>query len=86
MKVVYASCEVAVVPLRDGTQHRVVKGSHWPADDPVVLAQPSLFSDDPRYGLNYSREPDGYDDAPAERSVEQATAGPGERRQVRRNS
>lgn len=82
MKVVYASCEVAVVPLANGTQHRVVKGSHWPDDDPVVLAQPSLFSEDPRYGLNYSSEPEGYDAPP----IEQATAVPGERRQVRRSS
>ena len=58
---------------------RVPKGSHWPADDPVVRAMPSLFTDDPRYGLLYTVEPDGYD-AP----VETASAAPGERRTARR--
>lgn len=78
MKIVYASGS-AVVATTDGARYRVVKGSHWPADDPVVLAQPSLFSDDSRYGLNYSAEPDGYGD-----DVEQATNAPGEKRNVRR--
>ena len=58
---------------------RVPKGSHWPADDPVVAAMPTLFSPDPRWGLAYSVEPDGYD-AP----IETASAGPGEKRSVRR--
>ena len=71
----------------------VYKGSHWPADDPVVRDNPGLFSVDPRFGLSFSphhvpREmayapgepiPDD-DDVP----VEQVTAGPGERRNVRR--
>jgi colicin import membrane protein len=47
--------------------------------DPVVRAHPDWFSTDPRYGLLYSVEPDGYD-AP----VEEATAVPGERRNTRR--
>jgi hypothetical protein len=55
-------------------------GSHWPADDPVVKANPDLFSADPRYGLAYSNEPDGYRDP----VVETATAAPGERRSTRR--
>lgn len=73
MEVVYAT----------GTRHVgqgvVHKGSHWPADDPVVKANPDLFSSDPRYGLQYSVTPEGYD-AP----VEQATRAPGEKRQSRR--
>lgn len=56
----------------------VVAGSHWPADDPVVLAHKALFTDDPRYGLSYSRPPK--EDAPAE----SATAVPGEKRTVKR--
>ena len=68
-----------------GTRHvgtgMVRKGSHWPADDPVVKAHPDLFSADPRFGLNYSVEPDGFD-APAET----ATKAPGEKRQTRRGA
>lgn len=79
MHIVYASAS-AVVALPDGSRFRVAKGSHWPADDPIVRAQPSLFSDDPRYGLNFTTEPAEYDD----RSVEQVTANPGEKRNVRR--
>lgn len=78
MKVVYATSN-SVVPLPAGGQVYVRAGSHWPADDPVVVAQPSLFSEDPTYGLSYSATP-----TPA--PVEQATAAPGERRQVRRGA
>lgn len=78
MKIVYASAS-AVVATTDGARYRVVKGSHWPADDPVVRAQPSLFSDDARYGLNYSSDPVDYD-----QPVEQTTNAPGEKRNVRR--
>lgn len=67
------------VQLAGGMFSVVPKGSHWPADDPIVKANPDLFSPDPRFGMLYSVEPDGYD-AP----VEQATAAPGERRQTRR--
>ncbi len=77
MDVVYATT-TTIVTL-DGAQHRVQKGTHWPAADPVVAAQPSIFSADPRWGLMYTREPAGFD-AP----VEQATATPGERRVTRR--
>lgn len=73
MEVVYATA----------TQHvgsgLVRKGTHWPADDPIVKAHPDLFSTDPRYGLSYSEQPEGWD-AP----VEQATKAPGEKRQTRR--
>jgi len=70
MDVVYATT-TAPVELPSGT--------HWPADDPVVKAHPDWFSRDPRFGMVYSVEPTGYD-AP----VEQATAAPGERRNIRR--
>lgn len=80
MNIVYAT----------GTRHIgsgvVRKGSHWPDDDPVVLAHPDLFSTDPRYGLSFSAKPDGFDDPvrDAEPPVEQATRAPGEKRQARR--
>jgi hypothetical protein len=32
-------------------------GSHWLADDPLVLARPDLFTPDCRYGLAFSGEP-----------------------------
>lgn len=79
MQVVYATSR-AMVTLENGNQVLVVKGQHWPDTDPVVTAQPSLFSTDPRWGLTYSAEPAGYDDPP----IEQATASPGEKRAARR--
>jgi hypothetical protein len=82
MQVVYATA----------TQHvgagLVRKGTHWPADDPIVKAHPDLFSSDPRYGLLYSVEPDGWDEPVGQTAqdppVEQATKAPGEKRQTRR--
>jgi len=35
----------------------VTGGSHWLADDPLVLAHPDLFTRDCRYGLAFSGEP-----------------------------
>lgn len=67
------------VTSKDGTRVMVQKGTHWPADDPIVAAMPQLFSADPRWGLLYTVEPDGYD-AP----IETASAAPGERRTARR--
>jgi hypothetical protein len=77
--VVYAMVDF---PVGDpnGSQRRVWKGSHWPADDPVVQEFPDRFTTDPRYGLNYTHPPAGFADPP----VEQATAAPGERRATRR--
>ena len=78
-RTVYAS-DTRRVSLEDGGFGVIQKGTHWSADDPIVVAHPDAFSRDPRYGLAYSVEPAGWD-AP----VEQATAAPGERRaQVRR--
>jgi hypothetical protein len=60
---------------------RIVKGSYWPADDPLVLANPGLFSADPRSGNLSTTVPIFDDEAP----VEMVTGAPGERRaQVRR--
>lgn len=78
MDVVYATA-TARVGTPDGGQAMVVKGQHWPAADPVVTSNPSLFSTDARWGMTFSSQPDGFD-AP----VEQATAAPGERRNTRR--
>jgi hypothetical protein len=75
INVVYAT-GTARVNTPDGAGRMVVYGEHWPADDPVVQAQPSLFSVDPRHGLRASVSPEGMDDPP----VEQVTAGPGEKR------
>jgi hypothetical protein len=76
MDLVYA---VTSQPMDGAPGGWLRKGTHWPADDPVVRSHPDLFSTDPRFGLWYSVEPDGYD-AP----IETASAGPGEKRSVRR--
>lgn len=59
---------------------KVDAGTIWPADDPIVKAQPQGFSADPvdAPGFRCTVRPK------EARSVEQATAAPGERRQVRR--
>lgn len=77
--VVYAT-DRASVTLRGGGQVQVHKGTHWAETDPVVKEYPGLFSSDPRYGMQYTIEPEGYDAPP----VEQATAAPGEKRNNRR--
>lgn len=51
MKVVYATSTFT------WSSFLIRAGSHWPADDPVVKANPGSFSDDPRWGLAYSVEP-----------------------------
>jgi hypothetical protein len=80
MDVVYAKMR-ALVTTADGAQTLVEFGEHRHPDDPVVKARPDAFSADARYGLRWYGEP------PAEMMeppVEQATAGPGERRNTRR--
>ena len=79
MDVVYAK-HSGQVTTPDGGRWNVQGGQHWPADDPVVKANPGMFSPDARYGVTYSAVPSGLGEAP----VEQATAGPGEKRNVRR--
>lgn len=78
MNIVFATAN-AVVALPGGGQVNVRAGSHWPAEDPIVQAQPSLFSDDARNGLNFSTPPAELTTRQVE-TVEQATAAPGERR------
>jgi len=75
MDVVYATGTTSV-HTPDGARVTTRIGEHWPADDPVVVANPGLFSTDPRYGLAYSSRPASLDEPP----VEQVTAGPGEKR------
>lgn len=78
IKAVYAT-ETVRITTESGAPVLVQKGSHWPADDPIVRDNPQLFSEDPRWGMVYTRPPEGYD-AP----IEQATAAPGEKRNTRR--
>jgi hypothetical protein len=75
MNVVFAVSTASVATQTRG-QVLVRMGSHWPADDPLVLAHPGLFTADPQPGLSYSERPAELDDAP----VESATAAPGEKR------
>jgi hypothetical protein len=75
MQVVYATSS-SLVTTPDGGRHMVQGGQHWPADDPVVRANPGLFSPDPRYGVSFSVPPTELSEAP----VEQVTGRPGERR------
>ena len=79
MDVVYAKWSQQVA-TPDGGRWNVQGGQHWPADDPVVKAAPGLFTTDARYGVSFSAPPAELADAP----VEQATAGPGEKRATRR--
>jgi hypothetical protein len=73
--------DTANITTPDGGRHLVRKGEHWEASDPVVQAaetqSPGLFTDDHRYGVKYSAPPKWLSPEPP---VEQATAGPGERR------
>jgi hypothetical protein len=80
MAVVFAT-ETGSLPMPLGGQVFVQKGTHWPADDAVVRANPGWFTPDPRYGLSWSGEPPA---SMSEPPVEQATAAPGEKRSTRR--
>jgi hypothetical protein len=84
MNVVYA-IETASLTTPDGGSVLVRKGTHWPADDPLVKANPQWFAEDPRYGLSWSGTPPReMADPPGRPPVEQATAAPGEQRTTRR--
>jgi len=52
---VFAKGTVSLV--LDGAPIGVPGGSHWLADDPLVLAHPEAFTTDCRYGLAFSGEP-----------------------------
>lgn len=52
---VFAKCTAVASDL--GYAIAVEGGSHWLADDPLVLARPDLFTQDCRYGLSFSGEP-----------------------------
>lgn len=75
MEVVYAVTN-SVIPSPLGHSLLIQQGQHWPADDPLVVQRPDLFSPDPRYGLSFSVRPPSLDEPP----IEAATAAPGERR------
>jgi hypothetical protein len=88
MNVVFATTTAVVAHPQSGASVGVAHGTHWPADDPIVLAYPTHFSDDARYGLSSSRPlrddgfPVGYEgEEPAPPApTEQATNVPGEKR------
>jgi hypothetical protein len=71
-----------VYATNNATQNRpeggivvIRKGTHWPASDPMVLRYPDIFSPDPRWGLEYTEEPPGWNDPPAEPLVTGRNAG-----------
>lgn len=92
LDVVYGAANtVAVAPW--GVRVWVQIGSHWRADDPLVIASPSLFTTDPTVGMSYSIPPTQPqrvyvgpqpDPEPAVTQFEQATAAPGEQRNTTR--
>jgi hypothetical protein len=75
MQIVYATSTTQVM-TPDGGRHLVQGGTHWDVNDPVVAANPGLFSADPRYGLSFTVAPAELSEAP----VEQVTGRAGERR------
>ena len=78
MKPVFATATTTVA-LPTGQVVTVMEGTHWSAEDPIVVAHPDLFSDDARYGMLFT-QPLSPDDYPGAGEIEQATAAPGERR------
>lgn len=83
MDIVYAKGPVRVTD-RAGSTVIHPPGSHWPADDPFVQANPDGFSDDPRYYMSFSEAKDWYLDPAMPIPSETATAAPGERRAAKR--
>ena len=82
--IVYAKHQVRVA-MPNGEIRHYPPGSHWPADDPFVMANSEIFSEDPRYWLAFTVDPTGELDLRAG-EIETATAVPGERRNARRTS
>lgn len=60
----------------DAQRVHIVQGTAWAADSPAVTAYPENFSADPHRALGLDLEP--------LRSVEQKTAAPGEKANVKR--
>lgn len=85
-EIVFAQATVIVSHPRTGASVSVNHGTHWPADDPIVLAYPNFFTDDGRYGLS-SSDPLDEDGYPVRLTSggksETASAAPGERRRRR---
>lgn len=81
LDIVFATKTAIVSHPRTGSSVAVNHGAHWSADDPIVLAYPSFFTADARYGLS-SSDPFGEDGYPVRRGgkSETASAAPGERR------
>lgn len=73
MRIVYATTTAMV------GHYRIERGQVWPADDPVVQMQPSMFSEDPRSVLCFSTPP-------PELLEETTVASPEKRSYVRRTS
>lgn len=71
MKVVYATADCGTATA-EGLSVNLREGDVWAADDPLVKLRPGLFSETPP-GPRFPR-----------RTVEQATAAPGERRTTTR--
>jgi hypothetical protein len=67
MALVFANCTTW---LANG---HLIQDEAWDADDPIVKARPDLFNDEPSVVRGVRK-------APAEESVETATAAPGEKR------
>lgn len=91
MNVVYATTS-SWITAPWGVPVYVGGGTHWDADDPLVLAHPDAFSSDPSYGLQASSRPAnapvvfvGPPPAAEPDRAETATAEPGQRRNARRS-
>lgn len=81
--IVFAQATAIVAHPTTGSSVPVNHGTHWPADDPIVLAYPSFFTDDARYGLSSSDplDDEGYPVRLTRGGVsETGSAAPGERR------
>lgn len=60
LPVVYAITN-ATPGQRAGGIARVVQGQHWYEHDQIVRDNPHLFSRDPRWGMQFTEMPAGYD-------------------------
>jgi hypothetical protein len=81
-KVKFACDTVSVREAGSKYPTSVQKGSAWHADHPLVVGNPSLFTDDPPEVLPRGWKPEKV----SEPVVEQASAAPGELRTARRPS